>query len=146
MKKRHTMRGGSLAEMALVMVALLTLMFGIIDFGRLVYSYEWLQNVSQRGARWAIVRGTNCTVLDHCNVGLNTHSAYLPNWIVGQDVGIVDPSKLNTRCAYGGQGVPGTQIRCYMNYTFHFMLPYMPQTAQGPGITLWANTQMLFTN
>jgi hypothetical protein len=146
MKKLHAQRGGSLAEMALIMVALLTLMFGIIDFGRLIYSYEWLQNVSQRAIRWGIVRGTNCTVLDHCNVALNTHSSYVPTWIIGQDVGIVDPSLVATRCAYGGSGVPGTQMRCYMNYTFHFMLPFMPQTSLGPGIVLWANGQMLFTN
>jgi TadE-like protein len=146
MKKRHTQRGGSLAEMALVMTALLTLMFGIIDFGRLIYSYEWLQNVSQRAVRWGIVRGTNCTVLDHCNVALNTHSSYVPTWIVGQDVGIVNPANLAANCAYGGSGVPGTLMVCYMNYTFHFMLPFMPQTALGPGIVLHAASRMYFTN
>jgi len=35
---RHRKRGGSMAEMALVMVALLSLMFGIIDFGRARYT------------------------------------------------------------------------------------------------------------
>jgi TadE-like protein len=146
MKKRHAERGASLAEMALIMVALLTLLFGIIDFGRLVYSWEWLNNVSQRAVRWGIVRGTNCTLLDHCNVGLNTHSSYVPTWIVGQDAGIVDPSKLVLDCAYAGQGVPGSMIVCYNHYTFHFMLPFMPQTPLGPGIELNATSRMIFTN
>lgn len=146
MKRRHSERGGSLAEMALIMVALLTLMFGIIEFGRLLYTYEWMTDVAQKAVRWGIVRGTNCALLDHCNVGLNTHSNYVPSWVVGQDVGIVNPAGLTTSCDYGGQGAPGSLIVCNITYTFHFLLPFMPQAPSGPGIPLRVAARMYFMN
>jgi TadE-like protein len=146
MKKRHTQRGGSLAETALIMAALLALIFGIIDFGRLIYTYEWMTNVAQKAVRWGTVRGTGCSILDHCNVGLNTHSSYVPTWIVGQDVGIVNPAGLGITCDYGHQGVPGSSIVCSVTYTFHFLLPFMPQTPSGPGIPLRTVAEMYFVN
>jgi TadE-like protein len=144
--KRRGEWGGSLAEMALVMVALLSLIFGIIEFGRLLYTYSWLTDVAQAAVRWGIVRGTDCSLLDHCNVGLNTHSNYVPSWVVGQDVGIVNPAGVGVSCDYSLQGAPGSSIVCNVNYTFHFMLPFMPQTPSGAGIPLQTTAKMYFTN
>jgi len=131
-----------MVEMAIVMVAMLSLMFGIIDFGRLVYTYTWMTDVAQKAVRWGIVRGQNCTLLDHCNVGLNTNNGYAPSWVIGQDVGIVDPSKLGIACDYGGQGAQGSLMVCYVTYQFGFMLPFMPSS----GIALRTAARMNFTN
>jgi hypothetical protein len=131
-----------MAEMALVMVALLSLMFGIIDFGRALYTYTWMTDVAQRAVRWGIVRGQNCTLLDHCNVGINANSGYAPNWVISQDAGIVDPTKLQISCDYAGQGVPGTLMVCYVVYPFTFMLPFMPNA----GVGFRTAARMHFTN
>ncbi|MFY9718665.1 MAG: TadE family protein [Candidatus Cybelea sp.] len=133
-----------MVEMAIIMVALLSLTFGIIDFGRALYTYTWMTDVAQRAVRWGIVRGKNCTLLDHCNVGLNTNAGYAPSWVIGQDVGIVDPTKLNISCDYGGQGVPGSLMVCYVVYPFTFMLPFLPSSASP--INFRTAARMHFTN
>ena len=63
MKAKHGQRGASLVETVIVMGVLLALMFGIIDFGRALYTYSFVAQLARQGARWAIVRGANCTVL-----------------------------------------------------------------------------------
>ena len=64
--KRHGERGSSLPEAAIVMTLLLTMLFGIVDFGRAFYTYDLVSHLARQGARWAIVRGSQCSGLDHC--------------------------------------------------------------------------------
>lgn len=55
-------RGQVLAEFALISVAALMIIFGIIDFGRAFYTYHLVSNAARLGTRYAIVRGsTSCT-------------------------------------------------------------------------------------
>ena len=67
MKRQGAQRGASLPETAIVMAVLLALLFGIIDFGRAMYTYAFVAQLAREGARWAIVRGNQCSVLDHHN-------------------------------------------------------------------------------
>jgi Flp pilus assembly protein TadG len=48
-------RGQALVEFALVIPLLLLLVFGIIDAGRLIYTYNTVANAARNGARVAIV-------------------------------------------------------------------------------------------
>ena len=68
MSKRHGKRGSSLPETVIVMIVLLTLTFGLMDFGRAIYTFAWMTDIAQRADRWAIVRGSACTKLDHCGI------------------------------------------------------------------------------
>lgn len=47
--------GGSLVEFAIVMPLLFILLFGIIDFGILLYNQAVITNASREGARYGIV-------------------------------------------------------------------------------------------
>ena len=49
--------GQSLAELAVVLVLLLFLTFGIIDAGRLIFAYNMVSSSARDGVRWAVVRG-----------------------------------------------------------------------------------------
>ena len=51
--KRHE-RGSTAIEFALILPILLTLLFGIIDFGRLLYTQEVLNTAAREGARVGI--------------------------------------------------------------------------------------------
>ena len=66
MRPRNRERGSTLAETAIVMGVLLLLTLGIMDFARALYTYSFVANAARQGARWAIVRGSQCTMLDHC--------------------------------------------------------------------------------
>ena len=58
---RHQERGAVIAEFAIVSTIVITLIFGIVEFGRALYTYHMVSNAARIGTRYAIVRGTNCT-------------------------------------------------------------------------------------
>ena len=45
-------QGAQLVEMALVLLLLLTILAGVLDFGRVFYSYIAIKNASREGARY----------------------------------------------------------------------------------------------
>ena len=53
-------RGSTLVEMAFVLTVLLAVLFGIIDFGRALYTYHFVSHAAREGTRWASVRGKSC--------------------------------------------------------------------------------------
>jgi len=55
---RTVQRGQSLVEFALGAILLFTLIFGIIEFGRLIYAYSVVANAAREGARFASVNPT----------------------------------------------------------------------------------------
>ncbi|HKK00735.1 MAG TPA: TadE/TadG family type IV pilus assembly protein, partial [Desulfuromonadales bacterium] len=54
MKRRHE-RGASAVEFALVLPLLLVILFGIIEFGFILYDKAMITNASREGARAGIV-------------------------------------------------------------------------------------------
>jgi Flp pilus assembly protein TadG len=146
MKNRHRIRGSSMAETAFVMVALLTILFGTIDFGRLIYTWTWLQNIANRAARWEMVRGANCTRLTDCNDSKNTK--YINTYIQGLAQGIVNPSLITISPNWDSTGPnsnqPGSSglFVLYLTYPFNFLLPYLPKDS----FSFSAASRMHFTN
>lgn len=51
----HDEDGAALLEFALIALVLLMLVFGIIDFGRVLYTANNMQTAAREGARWAAV-------------------------------------------------------------------------------------------
>jgi Flp pilus assembly protein TadG len=59
--KRKRRRGAEILEMAIVLPLFLLLVFGIIEFGRLMIVLEIVTNAAREGARRAVVAGSNDT-------------------------------------------------------------------------------------
>ena len=57
---RHHERGAVIAEFAIVSTIVMTMIFGIVEFGRALYTYHMVSNAARIGTRYAIVRGTDC--------------------------------------------------------------------------------------
>ena len=57
---KNRQRGSSLVEQSFVIVFLLTMMLGIIDCGRALYTYHFVSNVARAASRWASVRSSTC--------------------------------------------------------------------------------------
>lgn len=53
-------KGSVLVESAVTIVLLLMLLFGIIDFGRALYTYHFVANAAREATRWASVNGETC--------------------------------------------------------------------------------------
>jgi Flp pilus assembly protein TadG len=138
MKGRQRERGGSLPETALVLAVCLAMLFGIIDFGRAMYTYTFVGQVARQGARWAIVRGSQCTVLDHCNATKDDIQTYVRSLSEGATL----PSSIqvtnatwNACPAGGSSNAPGCTLTVTVTYPFNFMLPFMP-TSGGKLLTM----------
>jgi TadE-like protein len=52
---RRGERGTSVAEFAMVAMLFFTLIFGIIEFGRMLYTHNALADATRRGARYAVL-------------------------------------------------------------------------------------------
>ncbi len=63
-------RGQALVEFAIVIPVFLVLLFGIVDFGRVIWATSSLSNAASEGARFAIVHGGSETT--PCPVGPTT--------------------------------------------------------------------------
>jgi Flp pilus assembly protein TadG len=67
MSRTRSSRGQSLVEFALVIPLFLTLLFTVVDFGRVVWANDSLANAAREAARFAIVHGGTKTTA--CPVG-----------------------------------------------------------------------------
>ena len=52
---KHNERGTTVAEFAMVALLFFTMIFAIIEFGRLIYTHNALTDATRRGARYAVL-------------------------------------------------------------------------------------------
>lgn len=55
-------RGAVAAETALVLLPLISLIFGVFEFSRLIFDWSLLNNAAREGCRYAIVNNTSATI------------------------------------------------------------------------------------
>ena len=145
---RHGERGASLPEAAIVMTLLLTFMFGIVDFGRAFYTYDLVSHLARQGARWAIVRGSQCTGLDHCPA--QQGSADIQQYVQSLSEGATDASQITAQLSFpsctgaggGANNAPGCVAQVTVSYPFKFLLPFV----HAGQITMTSSSQMVISN
>lgn len=54
--KRNNERGAALVEFAIASTVFLTVMFGVIEFGRMFWTHNALRDAARRGVRYAAIR------------------------------------------------------------------------------------------
>lgn len=127
-------QGAAMVEMALSMVILMTIIFGVL-FGCLaLYSYHFVSDAAREGSRYAIVHGATCTVSGaSCTVSTAQIQTYV------QDLGFpgINPSAMTVNttysaypagatCAALGCNGPGDLATVTAQYTFHLNIPFLP--------------------
>jgi Flp pilus assembly protein TadG len=55
-KSRNNQRGAALFEFAIVATVFLTMIFGVIEFGRFFWTHNALRDAARKGARYATIR------------------------------------------------------------------------------------------
>jgi Flp pilus assembly protein TadG len=128
MSTAHAQRGATSSETAIIMMVLLGFTFGIVDFGRALYTYDFVANLAREGARWAIVRGPNCTLyapgLDHCPAQSSDVQTYVQSLSEGATPGTIDATlNLNGTCSTGTSG--GCTAKVTVSYQFAFIAPFV---------------------
>jgi Flp pilus assembly protein TadG len=113
--RRLNERGAVAAEFALLLPVLLTILFGIIEFGMIMYGREVVTNASREGARAGIVQrvppltpGEITTVATNYLTGTGINAA---------DVVIAVPAS---------GGVTGTPVTVTATYSYPWLIPYIP--------------------
>jgi Flp pilus assembly protein TadG len=143
-------RGSTLVEFAFLIPILFALVFGIIDFGRALYSYHFVSNAAREATRWASVRGRDCTGLDDCNAAASDVSTYVASIApMGIDT---SPSKLSVTtnwvmppnnlpiCASFPTN-PGCAVQVQVSYQFKFILPFLPTS----GYKMTSTSEMIIS-
>ncbi|HXW54805.1 MAG TPA: TadE/TadG family type IV pilus assembly protein [Candidatus Cybelea sp.] len=68
-------RGGVAVEFAFILIVLMTIVLGIMDFGRALYAYHFVSHAAKSAARWAAVNGATCgapsSTCDSCDNSCN---------------------------------------------------------------------------
>lgn len=57
-KPLYDEKGSVLVESAITVAVLFVILFGIIDFGRALYTYHFVANAAREATRWASVNGS----------------------------------------------------------------------------------------
>jgi Flp pilus assembly protein TadG len=113
--RRLDERGVAAAEFALLLPALLLILFGIIEFGMIMYGREVVTNAAREGARAGIVQGPPkrtegeiVTIAENylANTGINSSNVTFT--VTGE--GSVSPNNLTVQATY----------------QYNFLFPYIP--------------------
>jgi Flp pilus assembly protein TadG len=135
--RRPSERGAVVVEFALVFTALAMFLFGIIDFSRALYAYNFVSNAAREGTRFAMVRGASCSGLPGgCPASLTDIQNYVKNTGVG-----VDPKALTVIPSWTPNNKPGSTVGVIVQYSFPFSMPFLPTSH----ITMKSSSQMVIS-
>ena len=107
--RRKRQRGSALVESALTLVVFMMVIFGLMEFGRMVWAYNLVSHAAREGARYAMVHGKN-----------SSHPATadgIRSVITSQAVGL-DPSGLQVNVSWIPDNKPGSAVKVAVQYTF----------------------------
>jgi Flp pilus assembly protein TadG len=141
-KGRNDERGSTLVEFALGVTVFATAMFGVLEFGRVLWAHNALSDAARRGARYATL---------HASADISQ----VKNVVVyGNAGGTGNPmlsglSTANVNVAYSGFGLnEGTVTVSITDYQFQLVIPIVGTTITMPSYstTLTAESAGLIPN
>lgn len=100
-RRWKTERGSTLVEFALIVMVLMAMILGIIEFSRALYAYHFVNNAAKTATRWAAVNGYTCGQDGSCTYG--------PNGTSSIQAYITDCEGLASGC-----GAQATDIQAYV--------------------------------
>src|SRR5579862_5873532 len=107
-------RGQALVEFAIVLPVFLLVLFGLIEFGYMLYSQTTVSNAAREAARAAVVDPDACTIPVLANATARGAATGLTSSFISVNVPAI-PS-----CATAPQGTP---VSITVNYTYHTFFP-----------------------
>ena len=133
-KKGISKDGAEFVEFALVAPVFLMLLFGIIEFSRVMLMYHHVGNAARDGSRYAIVHGSTSLVS-------NATAADVENYVRSKSP--VDPNNVLVTTEWQNPNPvdhkPGTWVKVQVRYNFNFILPIWS------GIQLTSTSRMVIS-
>ncbi|HKT12794.1 MAG TPA: TadE/TadG family type IV pilus assembly protein [Terriglobia bacterium] len=109
--------GSAVLEFGLVVVMFFMFVFGVMDFGRALYTYHFVSNAACEATRYAIVRGSSSTE----PVTASDIQAYVKS-ITPEGV---DPNQLTITTTWSPDKNPGSTVKVQVSDNFQFMTPVL---------------------
>lgn len=170
---RHVMRlalrsqcGASLVEMALSIMLILVVLFGIIQVCFALYAYNCVSDAAREATRYAIVRGSfSCLIsptFPNCNIGPTTAGNPIQTYV--RNLGFPMANSMNATATWWAASVdsnghttwttpcttkldgnnnscnqPGNQVRVVVTYAFPLDVPFW----QNSTLNLHSTSQMM---
>lgn len=126
-----------MVEMALALVILLTMLFGIMQISLALYTYHFISEAAREGTRYAIVRGATCTSFSSaCPASPDD----IQNYIEGLGFPGINPQAMTVTTAWSAYPAggtcspsaacknPGNQVQVTVNYAYALSIPFIPAT------------------
>ena len=133
--------GSALVEFAASAILLFTLIFGVVECSRAVYTYHFVANVAEEAARYAIVRGASWSspCASYSSTGCIASSSNVASFVQSQLPAGILKSNLSVSTTWPGINATGTTcssspanssgcvVLIKVTYTFAFVSPLLPQ-------------------
>ena len=130
-RRRAGERGSTLVEGALCFTVFLMIIFGTIDFGRMVFAYNFVSYSAREATRYALAHGTKYPV------SADNLTTFVKNEAIG-----LDPSAITVTPTWSDTNhVPGSTVQVQVQYAFQPIAPYMPTGL----LTLSSTSKMLIS-
>jgi hypothetical protein len=138
--------------MALVSMMLLSMLLGVIQVDFAAYTYNSVSELAREGARYAIVRGSNCSLLTNCNATAAQIQTYV------QGLSYVNASEVTvtttwysasttqpttwTSCGSTQCNSPGNAVTVQVTYAFPWQIPFLSMSP----LSMSSTSQMVIAN
>lgn len=106
--KHHRQRGAAVLEFGLAFLLFFALIYSIMEFGRIVVSYNILSGAAREGARYAIVHGS----ASGSAATASDIQDEVRRWAVG-----LDPDSVVVTTTWNPGNGPGGQVKVQASYT-----------------------------
>ena len=111
-------RGNTLLESALVIQVFVLLVFGAIEFGRLIYTYNFIAYAAREGTRYASVRGNDS--------GHPASASAVSTYVKGEAIALKS-ANITVTTTWSPDNHAGSVVRVKVSYTYapllRFILP-----------------------
>jgi Flp pilus assembly protein TadG len=154
--------GGALVEYALIIMVFMTMLLGIMEFSRGLYSYHFVSNAAREATRWAAVNGASCGAAgdNSCNgtAPMNNGPATatdIQNYVTNLTPMGIDPTQLTTTPTWPPQAKgptvcntvatrnsAGCTVQVQVSYTFNFIFPFVRSSP----MTLSSTSEMIIAH
>ena len=131
-----------MVEFAFSAIAFLMLIFGIMDFGRAIYAYHFVDFAARSATRYAIVHGSTAikpaTTADIQSYVYGLASGLNANATCGSN------TTPNARCAtttWTPDNKPGSEVLIKVQYNFQPLAPFLPKAV----LPLVSSSQMVIS-
>ncbi|WP_348262312.1 pilus assembly protein [Telmatobacter sp. DSM 110680] len=145
--------GSNIVEMAVVSSVLLAVLFGIVELSLAMYTYNYVSDAAREGTRYAMVRGSSCSVLTNCGVtsaqiqtyvqslgypGMNAaNTTVTTTWLSPSTTTPVTWTVCGSTC-----NAPGDAVQVKVTYSFKLSIPFVPNST----LNLHSTSLMVIAN